>query len=129
MKAMVIAVVVTIMPTVLATTAAAQTGGVDVDALMQRKLSSAQAVLKGLALEDYATISSGAHRLQLLSHDVGWNILQTKEYKRHSEDFRNAAESIEKAADNKNLDAAGLGYVKLTLTCIDCHRHVRAAKR
>ena len=23
------------------------------------------------------------------------------------------------------LDAAGLGYFQLTMTCIDCHRHVR----
>ena len=100
-------------------------GVVGVDALMQQKLKSSQALLKGLALDDYQLIQREAQRLELLSLDAGWNTIQTADYARISAAFREAAGQIKKAGESKNLDAAGLGYFKLTMTCIDCHRHVR----
>ena len=99
-----------------------------VETMMQHKLLSSQSLLKGLALEDFELIETEAQRLHLLSQDVGWNIVQTKEYARLSTDFRRAAEHIREAGKKHNLDAAGLGYFKLTMTCIDCHRHVRGIK-
>lgn len=98
---------------------------VNFDALMQHKLASSQSLLKGLALDDYKLIEREAQQLQLLSLDAGWNIVQTKDYVRISGEFREAAKKIRKAGEDKNLDMAGLGYFQLTMTCIDCHRHVR----
>jgi hypothetical protein len=98
---------------------------VSIEALMQRKLGSAQALIKGLALDDFKLIESEAQQLQLLSLDAGWNVIQTEEYARISGEFREAAKKIRKAGNEKNLDAAGLGYFQLPMTCIDCHRHVR----
>lgn len=98
---------------------------VNIEALMLRKLHSAQSVLKGLALEDHKLIGTEAQTLQLLSLDTDWNVVQTKDYARLSTEFREAARKIQQASKDKNLDAAGLGYVQLTMTCIDCHRHVR----
>lgn len=97
-----------------------------VEALMHAKLESAQKLLKGIALEDYESISQQSQQLRLLSLDTGWNILQTKDYARISGEFREAARQINAGAEKKNLDAVGLAYFKLTMTCIDCHRHVRA---
>ena len=97
-----------------------------VDDLMQQKLLSSQALLKGLAVEDFDLIAKQAQKLHLLSRDVSWNILQTKEYVRLSDEFRFAAEQIRDAGTSKNLDAAALGYFKLTMTCVDCHRHIRS---
>lgn len=98
---------------------------VDFEALMQRKLHSSQSLIKGLALEDYELISREAQQLQLLSLDAGWNVLQSEDYARISGEFRQAAKKIGQAGKEKNLDAAGLGYFQLTMSCIDCHRHVR----
>ena len=98
---------------------------VDFGALMQRKLHSSQSLIKGLALEDYELIAREAQQLQLLSLDAGWNVLQTEDYARISGEFRQAAKKIGRAGKEKNLDAAGLGYFQLTMSCIDCHRHVR----
>lgn len=103
---------------------------VDVRALMHRKLVSSQAIIMGLALEDYELLEREAQTLQLLNLDAGWNVVQTKEYARISAEFRQAAKGIGHAGKAKNLDAAGIGYFRLTMTCIDCHRHVRKqAKR
>ena len=98
---------------------------VNVQALMHRKLVSAQSLIKGLALEDHTLIEREAQQLQLLSLDASWNIVQTDDYSRISSEFREAAKKIRQAGKEKNLDAAGLGYFQLTMTCIDCHRHVR----
>ena len=99
---------------------------VNVKALMQRKLESSQAIIGALAMEDYKTLQKEAQQLQLLSLDTGWNVVQTKEYARISGEFREAARKIGRAGKKKNLDAAGLGYFQLTMSCIDCHRHVRS---
>lgn len=100
---------------------------VNVKALMHRKLVSSQSLIKSLALEDYDLLAKEAQTLQLLSLDASWNIVQTPEYMRSNAEFRDAAKKIRLAAKEKNLDAAGLGYFKLTMSCIDCHRHVRKA--
>ena len=104
-------------------------GQVSVEALMQQKLQSSQSLLKAMALEDYENIDRNTMKLHLLSREVGWNVIQSKDYIRISRDFRNAAEQMSKAAKKQNLDGVGLGYFKLTMSCIDCHRHVRATRR
>ena len=39
--------------------------------------------------------------------------------------FRRQANALTKAAQEKNLDAATLAYVRLTMSCVDCHKFVR----
>ena len=97
-----------------------------VEALMVRKLRSSQAVLEGLVTENFELMGRHAQQLRLFSQETDWNVLQTRDYLRLSDDFRRAAHDLEKSAQRKNLDAASVAYIKLTLTWIDCHRHVRA---
>ncbi|MDA0660813.1 MAG: hypothetical protein O2931_09015 [Planctomycetota bacterium] len=98
------------------------------EALMERKLVSAQRVLEGLATEDFDLMRIEASRLHLYSEEAGWQVLQTEEYRRLSNDFRNAAQRIQTSAKEGNLDGASLGYIKLTMTCLECHRHVRQSR-
>ena len=111
---------------------ATRTAGAEPDrqysALMEQKLTSAQNVLEGVATEDFSLIQAHAARLHLLSQEAGWNVLQTGQYVRFSDTFRNAAKELEESAKEKNLDAAGLAYIKLTISCIDCHRHIRTER-
>lgn len=95
-------------------------------AIMERKLFSAQQVLDGIAREDFAVIKKHAQTLNLLSQEAGWNVLLTPEYMRLSDSFRCNTTQLEKAADEKNVDAVGLAFVKLSISCIDCHRHARS---
>jgi hypothetical protein len=39
--------------------------------------------------------------------------------------FRRHVNSLVKAAKDRNLDAATLGYVRMTMSCVDCHKLVR----
>jgi len=93
--------------------------------LMQMKLERSKAVLEGLALEDFDKISANAQALRLLSLESGWNVLQTKEYATQSEDFRRTSKLISKAARDKDLGRATLGYVALTVRCVECHAYMR----
>jgi hypothetical protein len=97
----------------------------DVAAFMRLKLSHSQKLLEGIALEDFATIEKSAQNLSSLSRDEEWQVFPTPEYLRHSEEFRRAVDTVRDAAGKKNVDAAALGYVGVTLSCVNCHKYVR----
>lgn len=93
--------------------------------VMQRKLAHAQKVLEGLALNDFDKIRTGADGLLQCASDATWKINETDKYLLHTNEFIRRAESLKKAAKDKNTDAAALAYVDLTLTCVRCHQHLR----
>jgi hypothetical protein len=109
--------------TILAAAPAAKPNKVSV--FMQLKLEHSQKVLEGIVLEDFGMIAKHAQQLALLTQDENWEVLQTRDYRRHSDDFVRIAERLKDAAQEKNVDGAALDYVQLTLNCVDCHKHVR----
>lgn len=96
-----------------------------VQELMQKKLKSAQHVLEGLALADFAKITRSAEDLIQHSKTLEWRVLRTPRYELHTNEFRRAAENLIDKAKQKNIDGAALAYVELTLSCVRCHQHVR----
>jgi cytochrome c556 len=92
---------------------------------MQLKLEHSKKVLEGLALEDYDLIARHSNDMALLSQEANWQVLQTEEYLLQSTEFRRAANALNKAAREKNLDGAALAYVSLTMKCVNCHKYVR----
>jgi hypothetical protein len=96
--------------------------------LMQRKLSESQKVLEGIALGKFDDIANHAQELIEVSRAAGFRVLKTPRYELYSREFQQIAEGLVKNANDKNLDAAALSYVELTLTCVKCHKHVRQEK-
>jgi hypothetical protein len=96
---------------------------------MRIKLAKSQSLLEGLALEDFDAIAKNAQALSLLCEEETWRVIQTPEYLAHSEHFRRTANAVAKAAQEKNLDGAALGYVGLTMQCVECHKYVRDVRR
>ena len=97
--------------------------------LMQRKLLQSQKVLEGIALNDFDKISKHAEELLLISKTAEWRVLKTTEYDLFSSSFQRSANDLVKHAKDKNLDAAALSYVEMTLTCVKCHKHVRDERK
>jgi len=93
--------------------------------LMHQKLDLSQKVLAGLALDDCEKIARNAAELMVLSKKVEWNVVKTPQYELHSNEFRRSLESLQRHGEKKNLDAAALAYVEMTLTCVRCHKYVR----
>jgi cytochrome c556 len=100
----------------------------DVSTLMKLKLKHSQKVLEGIAVEDFDMIAKNSQQLALLAQEANWRVYQTPEYRHHSADFQRIAESLTKAAKERNGDAAALAYVQLTMSCVNCHKYVRGVR-
>jgi cytochrome c556 len=92
---------------------------------MRDKLELSQRVLEGLALEDYGLISAKAAKLSAMSREADWRVFQNPGYDQQTVIFRRHVDALDKAAREKNLDAATLAYVRMTMSCVDCHKLVR----
>jgi hypothetical protein len=93
--------------------------------VMQRKLSNAQLVLEGLAMANFEKIEKGADGLLLCVRDASWRAIKSPKYDAFSNEFQRNLESLKKASNKKNVDAASLAYVEMTLTCVKCHQLLR----
>jgi hypothetical protein len=100
----------------------------NVAVFMKAKLSHSQQVLKGLAMEDFDLIAKNSQAMSLLCEDELWTVLQTPEYRARSAEFQRSVDAVTEAARKKNLEAAALGYVDVTLKCVNCHKYVRKVR-
>jgi hypothetical protein len=95
---------------------------------MREKLNFSKDVLEGLALEQYSTIERGAKALKKLSEAAEWEvptIPNASDYVMMTTDFQRHADELVKQAKAKNIDASTLAYVKLTMSCVQCHKFIR----
>lgn len=93
---------------------------------MRKKLRFAQKVLEGVTVRDFDMIEKNAAELLALSKKLEFaSFHKGPEYTRQMDDFRRSVESMAKAAKDKNIDAAALGYLQLTMNCVNCHNVVR----
>lgn len=97
----------------------------EVSDLMALKMQRAERVLEALALADFDTLAKESQGLSLLSQEAAFKVLMTPEYVQQSIEFRRSANALTKAAKDKNIDAAALAYVEMTMKCVSCHKHVR----
>ena len=99
----------------------------DVAVFMRMKLEHSGRVLEGLALEDFDKIQRAGAALALASQASSWQVLQTEEYARQSAEFRRSCESLRTAGRERNIDAAVLAWLEVTMKCVQCHKYVRSA--
>ncbi len=93
-----------------------------------RSLNHAKSILEGMAIEGLRQNCLQCAVLSLLSLESTWNVISTEEYLQHSKDFRRSINLIKQAAHDKNIDRVALGYVDLTIRCVDCHQYLRKAQ-
>lgn len=92
---------------------------------MRDKLELAQGILEGLSVENYDLIISRAQKLSAMSQEADWRVFENPDYEQQSLAFRRNVDALTKAAKNKNLDGATLAYVRVTMSCVECHKYVR----
>ena len=96
--------------------------------LMREKLDHAQALLGAVVLGNHAEVERTAGELVRLSEASTWSPLQTPQYLHHASDFRVAAQSLADEARARDIDGVSLAYMEMTLSCVQCHKHVRGAR-
>jgi len=93
--------------------------------LMRRKLDHSQKLLEALTLADLAKVGNHADELVKISKEVEWKTNKSRQYRTWSDDFRQNAEALSKAAKENNLQSARLNYLGMTLDCFNCHSYLR----
>ena len=97
-----------------------------INAFMLRKLDLAKDMLEGLTTNNMDKISQSAQGLNALSLESAWNVYTTEEYLDMSEDFRHSLSMIRNGAKSGNPDRATLGYINMTVQCVECHRFLKS---
>lgn len=94
--------------------------------LMEKKLEYAQNILAGLTLEDFDLVAKNAKAMNSLNVLEKWMRADTPAYRAQLKVFQFANSELVRLSEAKNLDGSTLAYVQLTLSCVNCHKHVRS---
>jgi len=93
---------------------------------MRAKLDASNQVLEGLVTNHFGQIAQGAKKLRQMSDAEEWRVSNDAMYRQHSAEFRRIVQSLEKSAREEKLDTAAVNWIEATMSCIECHKHVRA---
>ena len=92
--------------------------------LMQQKLEHSQGILAAVVMSNWGEMERHSAAVLQVTREPAWMAMNTPEYSRQSQAFVRAAEDLLDAARRRDLDAAPLAYVSMTLSCVQCHRYV-----
>jgi cytochrome c556 len=98
-------------------------------AFMRQKLEFSKNLLEGLTTENFELIEKNARALKRLSTAAQWEVPTipvAEEYLPQTTEFQRECDEAAKAAANKNIDAATVAYLRMTTTCVSCHKYVRS---
>ena len=98
----------------------------NVKVLMRDKLTATHGLLDALALEDYSKLEHFAGLLADLGKATSWSKADSPDFQYYSKSFQNAALYIRDQAKTHNLEGVTVGYVRLSLECVQCHKFVRS---
>lgn len=94
---------------------------------MVRKLAAAQHALEGVAREDYKQVQKMTAEMIDLSRHEAWERMASARFVQDTADFVTAAEFLDRMAEAEDAEGIALGFMRLTLTCTNCHAHVRTS--
>ncbi|MBM4252894.1 MAG: hypothetical protein FJ146_13055 [Deltaproteobacteria bacterium] len=103
----------------------AQAADSNVKVLMRDKLTAAHGLLDALATEDYSKLEHFAGMLHDLSKATTWSKRDSPDFQFYSKSFQTAAAYVKDQAKAHNLEGITVGYVRVSLECVQCHKFVR----
>lgn len=99
------------------------------ETFMRKKLDASSLILEGLCQEDAELIKQGADQLSAMSKVEVWNVLTDPDYREHSREFRDNTARVAEAAAAGDFDKAALRWFDVTMSCLECHDHVRGERK
>jgi cytochrome c556 len=96
---------------------------------MKKKLEFSQNILAGLTESDFDKVRANAEAMRFLGYLEKWARADRPDYKKQVVFFDFANQELIRQAKEKNLDGATLAYNQLTVSCVQCHKIVRGAKK
>ncbi|MFM7073142.1 MAG: hypothetical protein ACKO38_15255 [Planctomycetota bacterium] len=95
---------------------------------MRRKLDYSQQILVGIAEADFERIATNAKAMRALGKVERFVRGRTPGYRSQLQIFQDATEQLIKHAEKDNVDGAALAFTQLTISCVNCHKHLRESK-
>lgn len=93
--------------------------------LMMQKLRFAQTAFEGVAKQDHAMVQESAARMIELSRLEVWERMASPRFVQDTADFVSATEFLSRMAEARDTEGVELGFMRVTMSCANCHRHVR----
>ena len=95
---------------------------------MDRKLHFSQNILAGITSGDFDKITENAQSMRSLNKVEVFIRGRTPGYRTQLQIFEEALDEIIRQADKDNVEGAALGFTQLTISCVNCHKQLRATK-
>lgn len=95
---------------------------------MERKLRLSQELLAGITAADFDKIAVSAQAMRALNKVEAFVRSRTPGYRTQLQIFDESLAEIARQADKDNVEGAALGFTQLTISCVNCHKQLRAAK-
>lgn len=92
---------------------------------MEQKLRLSKGVLEGLANGDFEAIGKNAEIMHGLNRVETFVRRRTEGYRDQLRQFNIANKALLRASQTENLDGATLAFNQLTISCVNCHKHMR----
>lgn len=96
--------------------------------LMREKMTHSQRILEAIMISDYGLLDRESAALLHATEAPGWWVLKSPEYAAKSSAFVRETQDLVESAQQRDLDAAAMHYVSLTLTCYQCHRYLKNSR-
>ena len=98
------------------------------DELMQQKLSATQGALEAVMREDFEQLHDVSLQMVALSRKEVWEQMASPRFVQDTADFVATVEFMDRMAESRDTEGVTLGFVRLTMACAECHRHMRTPK-
>lgn len=96
------------------------------DYWMKKKLEFSQAVLHGITLGDFDQVRKAATSMRRLSNIESFaRRSDTKAYRAQLAVFDRANDELIAQSQAKDIDKATEAFTQLTVSCVQCHKHLR----
>ena len=95
---------------------------------MRTKLEHSQKILEAVVTSNWPLLDRESREMALIVRDPVWSSLVMPEYLRYSDAFVRATSDLTEAAKTRDLEAASLGLISLTTSCVSCHRYVARSR-
>lgn len=96
--------------------------------MMEDKLETSKKLLGAVAQNNFAKAETNAEELSRISIELGKKFPKNEPFQEFGKEYRNELQGLLKAARKQNTEGMTLAYVKVTMSCFNCHTYVRETR-
>lgn len=92
---------------------------------MKEKLVFSERILEGLSTGDLDLINKNATAMKGLNRIEAFVRREPIAYRTQLQVFQFSVEELIRTSQENNLDGAALAFTQMTISCVNCHKHLR----